>query len=94
MEEAAIAETTHPQQAEALGSPKATDITQLELRAVTSISKLSWSLEEGNHFHARGDVQRRKEGNAAHAASDMVCVASASPAHEKHTPKSVYQVTS
>lgn len=62
MEEAAIAETAHPQQAEALGSPKATDVTQLELRAVTSISKLSWSLEEGNHFHARGDAQRRKEG--------------------------------
>ena len=39
MKEAAVTETSHPQQAEALGSTEATEVTQLGLRHMISIPK-------------------------------------------------------
>lgn len=39
MEEAAVTETAHPQQVQALGSTKATEVTQLGQRHMPSISK-------------------------------------------------------
>ena len=62
MKEAAVTETSHPQQAEALGSTEATEVTT-GAETHDLHSKISHDLwRKGNHVHARGDVQGRKEG--------------------------------
>lgn len=85
MEEAGLAEVICPLQAEALGSTKAMQVTQLGLRLTTSISKQSWSPKERNHFHAKGEGRRV---NSLCCTRHTLC--SLSPVRRKHVPKGVF----
>lgn len=90
MEEAAVTETAHLQQVEALGSTKATEVTQLGQRHMTSISKQVMISGGKESMFMPGE---KEGGSAAHAASDTFSVSLASPAHGKHAPKGVFYNT-
>lgn len=75
VEEAGLAEVICPLQAEALGSTKAMQVTQLGLRLTTSISNSQGPQRKGITL-----VPREKEGGSIDcAAPDTLRVASAQP---------------
>lgn len=84
-EAAGLAEVICPLQAEALGSAKAMQVTQLGLRLTTSISKQSRSPKERNHARAKG------EGGRVYS---LCCTrhtpCGLSPARGKHVTKGVF----
>lgn len=86
MEAASLAEVICSLQAEALGSTKAMQVTQLGLRLTTSISKQSWSPKERSHSRrAKGEGRRVNSlCSTRHTPWGL------SPARGKHVPKGVF----